>query len=356
VSFSLPQAAMALSNQLVCRLEYCKINDLATKGSSDARGQVDLKHQSEFDLGILVEEVTTVLCAGRKSQCSTNIPIVASGPSEEACNSDEVSVIVRIQQLDAWMVQSTAGAWRRILMNIIGNAMKWTKKGFVEVVLTEAKLENRQGSSFAHVSVRDTGCGISRPFLKDMLFSPFAQEDPLSPGIGLGLSIARKLVTSLGGNIRVKSEIGAGTQVDIFMPVTAAQSVEIADRRSSITKDFAPPTSINASILGLQLHPEVDEVPTGILGVDAKRKLSIRHALMDVFATRLGWQLSPRKPSDRMHGDVAIVEEADFSHMLSEGLLQIDPKHVRDYFIVLGDRKMLPADVLPANIIRVSPP
>ncbi|KAJ5568893.1 hypothetical protein N7450_011379 [Penicillium hetheringtonii] len=352
------QSGLTLLDTIDQLLEYCKINDLATNGSSDARGQVDLKNQSEFDLGILVEEVTTVLCAGRKSQRSTNIPIVASGSSEEACNSDEVSVIVRIQQLNAWKVQSTAGAWRRILMNIIGNAMKWTKNGFVEVILTEAKLEkeNRQGSSFAHVSVRDTGCGISRPFLKDMLFSPFAQEDSLSPGIGLGLSIARKLATSLGGNIGVKSEIGAGTQVDIFIPVTAAQSVEIADRSSLITKDFAPSTSINASILGLQLHPEVDEVPTGILGVDAKRKLSIRHALMDVFATRLGWQLSPRKPSDRMHGDVAIVEEADFSHMLSEGLLQTDPKHVRDFFIILGDRKMLPADVLPANIIRVSPP
>lgn len=315
-------------------------------------------HDLEFDLGMLVEEVTTVLCTGQKSQYATNIPVIASGPSAEVhcrgpCNSDVVSVVIRIQQLDAWMVQSTAGAWKRIMMNIIGNAMKWTKNGLIEVTLSKMRPENHHGSSFAHVCVRDTGCGVSRDFLKDMLFSPFAQEDPLSPGIGLGLNIARKLATSLGGKIDVKSEMGAGTQVDILIPITSAQSVEIAVHGSLITKTSAPPKSINASILGLQLHPEVDEVPTGILEVDAKRKLSIRNALTDVLVTQLGWQLSPQKLSDRMHGDVAILEEADFSHMLSEDLLPMtDFKH----FIVLGDKTSLLTDDLPFNIIRVSPP
>lgn len=356
--FSVLQTAKDFSNQHIRRLEYCKINDLTTEGSGDVKAQGDLQNRDfEFDLGMLVEEVTTVLCVDQQSQYSTDTPVLASGHSTEAhitCNSDKVSVIIRIEQLDGWMVQSTPGPWKRILMNIIGNAMKWTKNGLIEVTLSKVKPENRHGSSFAHLCVKDTGCGISRDFLKDMLFAPFAQEDPLSPGIGLGLNIARKLATSLGGNIDVKSEMGAGTQVDLVIPITAAQSVEIADHGSSIAKTSAPPKLINASILGLQLHPEVDEVPTGILGVDAKRKLSLHNALIDVFTTQLGWQLSPRKVSDRMYGDVSLVEEADFSHMLREGLLPIAGP--RDFFIVLGDKISLLTDDLPANIIRVSPP
>ncbi|CAI7598092.1 unnamed protein product [Penicillium pancosmium] len=343
-------------------LEYCKINDLATKSSGESRAMKN--KDSDFDLGILVEEVASVLCAGQQSQYHTNIPdaISPSGPSADAhdrlpSQSAEASVIIRLEQLDSWMVRSAAGAWKRIMMNIIGNAMKWTKRGFIEVTLSRVRPESDHGSPFANVCVRDTGCGISRDFLKDMLFSPFAQEDPLAPGIGLGLNIAHRLAMSLGGNINVKSEMGAGTQVDILIPVTIAQSAESADPRSSITDALVPPPLIKASILGLQLHPEVDEVPTGILSVNSKRNLSIRNALMDVFTTQLGWQLSSRKFSDRMHGDVSIIEEADLSHILIEGSIPLtDSQRVRDFFIVLGDKTSLLTGDLPANIIRVPPP
>ncbi|KAH8426363.1 hybrid sensor histidine kinase/response regulator [Aspergillus melleus] len=345
-------------------LEYCKINDLATKNSGDTKAQVEVTNRdSDFDLGILVEEVATVLCAGQKPQYVTDSSVTFSATRSSAevhyqrpSQSDEVSVVIRIEQLDSWVVRSAAGAWKSILMNIIGNAMKWTKNGLIEVTLSKVKPDRHHRSYFAHARVRDTGSGISRDFLKDKLFTPFSQEDPLSPGVGLGLNIARKLALSLGGNIDIKSEVGVGTQVDIQIPFKAAQSIGIADCRPSITKTLVPPL-IDASIVGLQLHPEVDEVPTGILSVDAKRKLSIKNALVDVFTTQLGWHLSPRKLSDRTQGDVAIIEEADLNHMLIEGLLPMtDPKHLRDYFIVLGGNIPLLTDDLPENIIRVSPP
>lgn len=357
---------MAIPNLTVSRLEYCKINDLATKGSGHNKVYGEMKNEySDFDLGILVEEVVTALCAGQQSQYNTN-SAVRSSTSEPSANSyhfpfpsqsDETSIIIRIQKLDSWMVRSIPGAWRRILMNIINNALKWTKNGFIEVTISSARPAGRHGPSFVNVRVRDTGCGISLDFLKDKLFSPFEQEDPLSPGIGLGLNIARRLAISLGGKIDVKSEKGAGTQVDIFAPVEIAQSVGLTEPLSSITKNHLPQPLIKASIFGFQLQPEAGETPTGILSVKAQRKLAIRNAIMDVFATQLGWQLSPRTLSDRMHGDVAIIEEADLNHMLSEGLLPMtDFKRVQGSLIVLGNKTSILTDELPANIIRVPPP
>ncbi|KAI9035886.1 uncharacterized protein KD926_002640 [Aspergillus affinis] len=362
---SLPHIAMAFSNRTVYRLEYSKINDLATKISADTRAQAEMTDRdSGFDLDILVEEVATILCADHKSQCVTDLPVASSStrPSAQVHHrshsySDEVSVVIRIEKLDSWMVRSDPGAWNSILTNIIRNAMKWTKNGLIEVTLSQVRPESGHGSSYAHARVKDTGTGISRDFLKDMLFSPFTQEDPLSPGIGLGLNISRQLAISLGGDIDIKSEMGVGTQVDIHIPIKTIQPVNIPDGHLSIPQSPVSPASTDASVIGLQLHPDVDEVPTGILSIDARRKLSIQNALEDVFARQLGWRLSPRKSFDGTPYDVAIIEEAYLNHMLIQGFLPTtDPKQLRDYFIVLGGKILLFTDDLPANIIRVSPP
>lgn len=321
---------------------------------------------SSFDLGTLVEQVATVLCAGQNHQSVANLTdrpksATAAGndtDGQHSISSEKVSVVVRIEQPDSWKLRSASGPWRRILMNVIGNAMKWTKNGLIEIKLSKTNRGPERGSSFAHLCVSDTGSGISREYLKYMLFSPFAQEDPLSPGVGLGLSIVRKLVMSLDGDIDVRSELGAGTQVDIYVPVSClATTLAIPKAGGSIPEILNPPRPIHALVLGLQDEPDLNEIPTGILTVDAKRKASIQTALTDVLTTQLGWDLSFAKFPAEEHADVAIIEEADLHHMLIESLsIAKDFKPVHKYFIVLGRRKPSLTDDLPANIIYVSQP
>jgi hypothetical protein len=101
---------------------------------------------------------------------------------------------------------------RQILLNLAGNAVKFTSHG--EIVL-EAKVEQRQGDRCTLLfSVRDTGIGIPKE-KQDLLFQSYAQMDASTArthgGTGLGLSISKKLAEMMGGRMWVESDVGQGS-------------------------------------------------------------------------------------------------------------------------------------------------
>ena len=100
---------------------------------------------------------------------------------------------------------------RQILLNIVGNAVKFTDQGSVRVVVSATPAGSRME---ARIAVHDTGCGISEETLPK-LFEPFSQFDSSYTrrhgGTGLGLAISRRLATILGGRIEVASELGRGS-------------------------------------------------------------------------------------------------------------------------------------------------
>jgi signal transduction histidine kinase len=112
----------------------------------------------------------------------------------------------------------------QVLLNLVGNAIKFTDKG-------EVAIEASQSNGTFNVAVRDSGPGIA-PADQAKIFEEFQQVDNTSTrqkgGTGLGLSISRRIVEMHGGRIAVDSEIGKGSTFTITLPVKAG-----AERQSA---------------------------------------------------------------------------------------------------------------------------
>jgi len=111
------------------------------------------------------------------------------------------------------MVRGDSNRLRQIVVNLVGNAIKFTDEG--EVALKVRVDAEESADHLMHFSVSDSGVGIPREKL-DLIFEPFSQADSSTTrrygGTGLGLPISARLVEMMGGKIWVESEVGRGSQ------------------------------------------------------------------------------------------------------------------------------------------------
>jgi len=166
------------------------INDILDFSRIEA-GRMELD-DFPFDLGGIVEEVMELLA--------------------EHAHSKGIELASQVAPEIPAALRGDPGRLRQILVNLVGNAVKFTERG--EVVV-RASLDSRDGDAVAvRFSVRDTGIGIPREAL-EKIFSSFTQGDGSTTrkfgGTGLGLTISRQLVEMMGGTIRVESEPGKGS-------------------------------------------------------------------------------------------------------------------------------------------------
>lgn len=108
---------------------------------------------------------------------------------------------------------------RQILVNLISNAIKFTDEGQVNVIAT---LHKEKKTQFLRIDIEDTGIGIASENF-DIVFERFRQGDSSISrkygGTGLGLPISRNLATLMGGEIRLNSELGKGSQFTLLLPI-----------------------------------------------------------------------------------------------------------------------------------------
>lgn len=114
---------------------------------------------------------------------------------------------------------------RQILLNLVGNALKFTTSGYVRVQAAP-KGGNGSGGLDVTFQVSDSGCGIPEDKL-DLIFEPFEQAtEACNRGVGLGLAIVRSLVRLMGGGIEARSLPGQGTTMRVTLPLTPAVAAE----------------------------------------------------------------------------------------------------------------------------------
>jgi two-component system sensor histidine kinase/response regulator len=132
------------------------------------------------------------------------------------------------------------GRLRQVVINLVGNAVKFTERG--EVTIELSKELERDGQVCVHTVVRDTGIGISKDRL-DIIFEPFTQADGSTTrrfgGTGLGLTISSQLVTLMGGRMWVESQVGHGSAFHFtaYLGLTVAAAV---DARSTASERSRP--------------------------------------------------------------------------------------------------------------------
>ncbi|MEM7594673.1 MAG: ammonium transporter [Cyanobacteria bacterium P01_A01_bin.83] len=114
---------------------------------------------------------------------------------------------------------------QQILYNLVGNAIKFTDQGQVKVTAVEHQPEvatRDLGESFLTITVADTGIGIPEA-KRDRIFETFAQGEGFTAreygGVGLGLSVTKKLIESHGGSIWVESTVGEGSNFSFTLPI-----------------------------------------------------------------------------------------------------------------------------------------
>ncbi|WP_112478829.1 response regulator [Vibrio variabilis] len=187
------------------------INDILDFSKFEA-GKIDLE-QLEFNLVELIEDIGATLYLGASQK-----------KLELICPANPV--------LSQWHI-GDPGRIRQILVNLIGNAVKFTEQGQIAVyVSVQSKDEHIDRVKF---SVVDSGIGIEKAH-QDKLFDKFTQADSSTTrkygGTGLGLSISKKLVELMGGEIGVHSEVGKGSTFwfEVPLPHLAEKDVHYAPK------------------------------------------------------------------------------------------------------------------------------
>ncbi|KAJ8130287.1 hypothetical protein O1611_g3340 [Lasiodiplodia mahajangana] len=137
--------------------------------------------------------------------------------------SNHVVIDLAIDPRCSHYYHAISGAIRRIVMNLFGNSLKYTSSGSIRVALSQESIHSKKARNsnmrWAKIVVTDTGKGINEDFLINHLFQEFQQEDPISPGLGLGLSVVKKIVSSLKGKVSIESQVDVGTTATVMLPL-----------------------------------------------------------------------------------------------------------------------------------------
>jgi CheY-like chemotaxis protein len=214
-------------------LDFAKINNL-TRGTSkrqkkrtkstnhminpgEAHTNDIMTLINDIDMGVLTEDVVESVFAGYTYQKNS---AQSYEVYTEKTDQLPISVILDINHCDNYIFRTQPGAWRRVIMNLFGNSLKYTPAGFIKVKL-EVKPKRKPTDECCEFrfTVTDSGIGMSEEYVNNRLFHSFAQENPLSQGTGLGLSIVKQIVESLGGEVEIRSEKGRGTKFTVTCPL-----------------------------------------------------------------------------------------------------------------------------------------
>ena len=158
---------------------------------------------------------------------------------EQIAAEQNIRIVWEKEEITHWNLIGSPGYVKRIMMNILSNAVKYNKEnGYIYISCQEFTSE-QEGRVTIEFICRDTGIGMTKDFQK-RLFEPFAQEHTGSrtkfSGTGLGMPITKKLIEKMGGTITFESEKEKGTTFVIRIPFKIDQDADQREEQEAISE------------------------------------------------------------------------------------------------------------------------
>ncbi|MFA9189342.1 ATP-binding protein [Flavobacterium sp. FBOR7N2.3] len=221
------------SSEYISRL----VQDLLEFSQIEA-GKINLE-KNPFSLAETIKEVATNLQSVYQ-QKSINLQIII----DEKLNQPIIGDAFRLKQ---------------VLINIIGNAYKFTPEGYIKIIANLDSSKNK-----AYITIEDSGIGIEKES-QDLVFEEFAQANETIEkkygGTGLGLAISKKIITLLGGELSLKNSSKEGSCFEIVLDLTFDEN----GKTEETTPSIYTPIHQNKTIIVVDDDPDLLQLTTEVL-------------------------------------------------------------------------------------------
>lgn len=271
---------------------------------------------TRFDRGLGNVTLSTINYRSVCDECLSVFKNTAGAKPVVFTSEHEVAEALNVAE--TFIIQTDKTKFKQVVLNLLSNASKFTDQGFIR--LKTSLIPVSDGEYKLTVRVEDSGIGIE-PEKQEMIFEPFLQGDlSLSrkyEGLGLGLSICRKIAQLLGGSIHCTSEVGVGSCFVFEIPVVIVSNPASGEKHSE-TSEHANSSKRNsrssdrvlvidddylnrkiATSMLTRMGYEVDVAEDGENGVEMALKYPYKAILMDIQMPRMnGYEASQRIRSD----------------------------------------------------------
>ena len=209
----------------------CGMVDIADHYADDVEKQSEYREKVKSASHLLLEMLNDVLDMSKLESGEVTLEEISLNLScifeevlvviEQMAAERNIRIIWEEKEIIHWNLSGSPSHMKRILMNILSNAVKYNKENGDIYISCREIVSDQPEMTTIEFTCRDTGIGMTEAFQKQ-IFEPFAQEHTGSrtrfAGTGLGMPITKKLIEKMGGTITFESEEGAGTTFVIRVP------------------------------------------------------------------------------------------------------------------------------------------
>jgi PAS domain S-box-containing protein len=299
------------------------------RGSQDAPRHLEIIHSSGRHLLNLINDILDLskVEAGR-----IEVERIAYAPHKvahdvvqtlaERATDKQIALRVHVPQALPASLMGDPARLRQILTNLVGNAIKFTERGGVELTL---RLDESSPPRWYRIDVTDSGIGIPADRLESV-FEPFVQAEASTArrfgGTGLGLTISRGLARAMGGDVDVRSVLGQGTTFTVSLPLdgadltqlltpdalqaagTVAERVQVARwhfprKLRVLVVDDAPENRELVRVVLEEAGMQVDEADDGTTAIEMVQRVAPDIVLMDMQMPVMDGATATRTLRDR---------------------------------------------------------